>query len=357
MSELLFTPYRIGGIELKNRIVMSPMTRSRSVGNVPGEIVATYYAQRAEAGLIVTEGTSPSPDGLGYSRIPGLFNNAQVQAWRRVTSAVHEAGSRIFVQLMHTGRVGHPLNLPEGACVLGPSAIAAPGTMWTDARGAQPFPVPQAMSEADIEKAVAGYERASALAMEAGFDGVELHGANGYLIDQFLNLASNVRNDRWGGSLEGRRHFAVEVARRAAATVGGDHVGMRVSPYGTFNGMVPDPEHDQLYYELAEDLDSLGLAYLHLVDHSSMGAPPVKGEIKRGIRSRFAGALVLSGGYDAVRAEHDLAEAHADLIAFGRPFIANPKLVSKLRAGDRLLQPDPATFYTPGEKGYIDYPL
>jgi N-ethylmaleimide reductase len=355
MSDLLFSPYRLGRIELKNRVVMSPMTRSRSVGNLPGEIVATYYAQRAEAGLIVSEGTSPSPDGLGYSRIPGLFDGSQVQAWGRVTRAVHDAGSRIFVQLMHTGRVGHPLNLPSGAMVRGPSAVAAPGTMWTDQQGPQPHPVPAAMTEAEIGKVIGEYERAAGLAIEAGFDGVELHGANGYLIDQFLNVASNTRTDRWGGSLENRRRFAVEVARRAAAAIGGDRVGIRLSPYGAFNGMSPDPEHDALYEGLAEELQKLGLAYVHLVDHSSMGAPAVKDEIKRGIQMRFGGTLILSGGYDRARAERDLVEKRADLIAFGRPFISNPKLPSKLRSGAPLLDADPSTFYTPGEKGYTDY--
>jgi N-ethylmaleimide reductase len=356
MSDLLFTSYRLGRIELRNRIVMSPMTRSRSIGNVPGELVATYYAQRAEAGLIVTEGASPSPDGLGYSRIPGLFDGAHVQGWSRVTRAVHDAGSRIFVQLMHTGRVGHPLNLPEGARVLGPSAIAAPGTMWTDQQGPQPHPDPVPMSEADIEKAIGEYARAAGLAIEAGFDGVELHGANGYLIDQFLNTASNTRTDRWGGSLENRQRFALEVARRAATAIGGDRVGIRLSPYGAFNGMSPAAD-DALYEGLAEELGKLGLAYVHLVDHSSMGAPAVKDEIKRSIHQRFGGTLILSGGYDRARAEHDLAEKHAELIAFGRPFISNPKLCSKLRAGDALLAADPSTFYTPGEKGYTDYPV
>jgi len=270
---------------------------------------------------------------------------------------VHTGGSRIFVQLMHTGRVGHPLNLPPGARLLAPSAIAAPGTMYTDAQGLQPHPAPQAMGEAEIERAIAEYERSSTLALEAGFDGVELHGANGYLIDQFLNTVSNTRADRWGGSVEGRIRFAVEVSRRVVGAIGGDRVGIRLSPYGVFNGMVPDPQHDELYVSLAERLGQLRLAYLHLVDHSSMGAPPVKDEIKRSMRERFNGALVLAGGYDRARAEHDLAEKRADLIAFGRPFIANPRLVSRLLEGSALAEPDQATFYTPGEKGYTDYPL
>jgi N-ethylmaleimide reductase len=213
------------------------------------------------------------------------------------------------------------------------------------------------MSEADIEQTIGEYERSASLALEAGFDGVELHGANGYLIDQFLNTASNRRVDRWGASIEGRTRFAVEVARRTAAAIGGDRVGIRLSPYGTFNGMAPDPQHDDLYAALAGQLSALGLAYLHLVDHSSLGSPPVKNEIKRSLRDRFRGALILSGGYDGIRAERDLAQNRGDLVAFGRPFIANPWLPSQLRDGAPQREPDPSTFYTPGEKGYTDYPL
>jgi N-ethylmaleimide reductase len=241
--------------------------------------------------------------------------------------------------------------------VFAPSAIAAPGEMFTDAEGPLPHPVPTVMSDAEIEKTIVEFERSAALAMDAGLDGVELHGANGYLIDQFLNSASNQRTDRWGGSVEGRVRFAVEVARRAAAAIGADRVGIRVSPYGVFNGMTPDPLHDELYGLLAEQLGALGLAYLHIVDHSALGAPAVKDQIKRELRDRFRGTIILSGGYDRARAERDLAEKRGDLVAFGRPFIANPRLPSRLRAGAPLRDPDPSTFYTPGEKGYTDYPV
>ncbi len=199
MNDRLFTPAQLGNLTLKNRIVMAPLTRSRAIGNQPNELMAEYYRLRADAGLIITEGTSPSPNGLGYPRIPGLFNEEHVQNWRRVTDGVHQAGGRIFVQLMHTGRVSHPANLPAGARVLAPSAIAAPGEMWTDSEGMQPHSVPHAMSEADIAQSITEYAASAKLAIQAGFDGVELHAANGYLIDQFLNTASNQRNDRWGG--------------------------------------------------------------------------------------------------------------------------------------------------------------
>jgi N-ethylmaleimide reductase len=323
MMKPLFTSVQIGPLSLPNRVVMAPMTRSRALGNVPNELMAKYYSLRAEAGLLITEGTSPSPDGLGYARIPGLYSEAQVAGWRRVTDAVHGAGGRIFVQIMHTGRVGHPANLPPGARLLGPSAIAAPGEMWTDSEGMQPHPVPAEMTEQDIAATIEEYAAACKNAVAAGFDGVELHGANGYLIDQFLNTASNQRSDRWGGSLENRIRFAVEVAHAAAAAIGAERVGMRISPYGVFNGMAPDAETDALYLRLIEALNGIGLAYIHMVDHSSMGAPPVSEALKAKLRAAFKGRYILSGGYDAARAEADLDAEKGDLVAFGRPFIAN----------------------------------
>jgi len=212
-TDKLFSSYKLGNLELQNRTVMSPMTRSRAIGNVPNDLMAAYYGQRGEAGLIVTEGTSPSPNGLGYARIPGLFDAAQVAGWKKVTSAVHAAGSKIFVQLMHTGRVGHPNNLPAGGRILAPSAVAAPGQMYTDQEGQKDHPVPEAMSEADIEHAIGEFVQASRNAVEAGFDGIELHAANGYLIEQFLNANVNQRSDGYGGSIAGRNRFALEVAR------------------------------------------------------------------------------------------------------------------------------------------------
>lgn len=356
MTNPLFTPTKLGRIELKNRVVMAPMTRSRAIGNVPNELIATYYRQRSGAGLIITEGTSPSPNGVGYARIPGLYNEAQVADWKTVTDAIHGAGGKVFVQFMHTGRVSHPLNLPKGARVLGPSAIPTPGEMWTDQSGQQPFPTPEVMTEADIEHAIEEFATASKLAIEAGFDGVELHGANGYLIEQFLNVASNQRTDRWGGSLENRIRFAESVAKASAKAIGADRVGIRLSPYGVFNGSTPDAETDELYLQLVERLNALGLLYIHIVDHSAMGAPPVSAELKAKLRATFKGKYILSGGYDAARAGADLEEQRGDLVAFGRPFISNPNLVEKLLTRAPLQAPDQSTFYTPGEKGYTDYP-
>ncbi len=357
-DSILFTPYRLGRIELKNRVVMAPMTRNRSPGGTPGASVVTYYAQRAEAGLIVTEGTAPAPEGIGYARIPGIYNDAQAAGWRHVVDAVHHAGGKIFVQLMHTGRASHPDNLGPGVRVLAPSAVALGETIVTDTQGPVQPPVPEAMTEADIEHTLEHYAHASELAVNtAGFDGVELHGANGYLIDQFLNTVSNQRTDAWGGSVENRIRFAVEVARRVASRIGSDRVGIRVSPFGAFNKMQPDDAMEDLYATLAHKLSDLGLVYIHVVDHSAMGAPPVPATTKAKIRQGFRGTYILSGGYDRARAASDLTEKRGDLVAFGRPFLANPRLVSRLKSGATLAQPDFSTLYTPGDRGYIDYPV
>lgn len=329
------------------------MTRCRAIGNVPNALMVKYYTLRATAGLIITEGTAPSANGLGYARIPGCFTQEQADGWRSVTSAVHAAGGHIFLQLMHTGRISHPANMAPGARILAPSAIAAPGTMYTDSAGPQPHPVPEAMSEADILAAVEEFQSAAALAIGAGFDGVELHGANGYLIEQFLNLASNQRSDGWGKTVEGRARFALEVARAVVAAAGKDKVGIRLSPYGANGGLSADDETDALYTYLAAKFAELGLAYVHIVDHSPMGAPPVKSELKAAIRQKFRGAYILSGGYDRAKAEADLAANKGDLVAFGRPFLGNPDLVQKLQQNAPLVPPDMSTFFTPDEKGYL----
>ena len=355
MTDTLFTPATLGKLQLKNRIAMAPMTRCRATGNVPNALMEKYYSLRTAAGLIITEGTSPSPNGLGYARIPGLFSPEQVAGWRKVTDAVHAAGGKIFVQLMHTGRVSHPANMAADAIILAPSALAAPGEMWADSNGMQPYPVPTAMSDDDITTTIGEYATACKNAIDAGFDGVELHAANGYLIDQFLNTATNQRTDRWGGNVENRIRFAVEVAKAAAAQIGAERIGMRISPYGVFNGAVPDPKMDALYLRLVEELNAVGLAYIHVVDHSSMGAPEVSPELKAKIRANFKGKYILSGGYDAARANADLDAQKGDLVAFGRPFISNPDLVAKLQSGAALTPPDMSTFYTPGEKGYTDF--
>jgi N-ethylmaleimide reductase len=353
----LYSPAKIGAIALKNHIVMSPMTRSRAIGNVPNELMAEYYGQRSGAGLIITEGTSPSPNGLGYARIPGLYSQQQVEGWKKVTSAVHQKGGKIFVQLMHTGRISHILNMPKGAQILSPSAVKPAGQMWTDTEQMQDFPTPTAMTAEDIAVAKAEFVTAAKNAMIAGFDGVELHGANGYLLEQFLSPVSNTRTDDYGGSIENRCRLVIEVVKMVADAIGKEKTGIRLSPYGVASDMPHYPEIDATYKYLAGQLNELGIAYLHLVDHSAMGAPAVPLEIKQAIRSIFKNTIILAGGYDKDKAEADLESGLGDLIAFGRPFINNPDLVERGKKNWPLstdLHMD--LFYSPGEKGYTDYP-
>jgi N-ethylmaleimide reductase len=353
---LLFSKTTLGPLELQNRLVMCPLTRSRATGSIPNDLMAEYYSQRASAGLIVTEGTSPSPNGLGYARIPGIFSDAQVAGWKKTTDAVHKKGAKIFVQLMHTGRIGHQLNLPAGAKIVAPSAVAAAGQMFTDAEGMKPHPTPEAMSEADIKSTIAEYVKAAKNAVAAGFDGIELHGANGYLLEQFIRPNSNVRTDQYGGAIENRARFVLEVVAATTAAIGKDKVGIRLSPFGTFNDMPLYPEMEADYGYLAGKLNDTGMMYIHLVDHSANGAPKVPDSIKATFRKSFKRSLILSGGYDAKRAEADLEAGKGDLIAVGKPILANPDLVERWKKGVALNAPDMATFYTPGPKGYTDYP-
>jgi N-ethylmaleimide reductase len=353
---LLYSTTSLGSLTLQNRLVMAPLTRSRAINNVPNELMATYYAQRASVGLIVTEGTAPSPNGLGYPRIPGVFSAAQVAGWKHVTAAVHAHGAKIVIQLMHCGRVGHPLNLPAGARLLAPSALVAAGEMFTDAEGPQPQPVPEAMSAADIHSTIEEFAQAARNAIAAGFDGIELHAANGYLLEQFIRPTSNQRSDQYGGSIENRARFVLEVVEATSKAIGKDKVGIRLSPYGVFNDMPPYPQMEADYTYLAQQLAAREILYIHLLDHSPIGAPPVPESIKTAVRHAFKGMLILCGGYDAARAEADLAAGKGDLIAVGRPLLTNPDLLARWQQGAALNEPDMSTFYTPGEKGYTDYP-
>ena len=347
----LFSPYDLGPITLANRVVMAPMTRSRAIDNLPNALMADYYQQRASAGLIITEGTAPSPNGLGYPRIPGLFAADQVAGWRKVTNKVHEAGGRIFAQLMHVGRIAHPLNLPAGAEIVAPSAVTAAGEMFTDQEGMKPHPAPRAMTGADITRARDEFVEAAKNAIDAGFDGVELHAANGYLLEQFLNPHTNQRTDDYGGSIAARGRFVAETAEAVAAAIGADRVGIRLSPHSGFNDMPAYDETLPQYAWLAERLKQSGLLYLHLV----LGAERIPEATVDAIRTAFDGVTILNSGFDRQAAEAAIADGQADLIAFGVPFIANPDLVARMKNGTDLAAPRQELFYSPGPEGYVDY--
>ena len=356
-AQTLFQPTQLGKLPLANHLVMAPMTRNRATpGHDVTDIMAEYYAQRATAGLIVTEGIGPSKNGNGYARVPGIYTPAQIEGWKKITAAVHEQGGKIFAQLMNTGRVAHAVHMEQGAEILAPSSLAAAGQIYTDTLGMQNHPTPREFTTEEVKDAIQEFVQAAKNAIEAGFDGVELHGANGYLIEQFLRPTSNQRTDEYGGSVENRARFALETAEAVAAAIGAEKTGIRLSPYGVFNDMPYDPTYDESYAYLAEHLNGK-VVYVHLVDHTSMGAPAVDEAIVNVIREKFKGTLILSGGYDKARAEEALQSGKADLIAIGRPFLANPDLVERLKTDAPLNAPDFSTFYTPGEKGYTDYPV
>jgi N-ethylmaleimide reductase len=348
MSQL-FSSFQLGRMTLPNRIVMAPMTRSRAIGNVPNSLMREYYTQRAAAGLLITEGTAPDANGLGYARIPGAYSAEQLAGWRDVVAGVHEAGGRIALQLMHVGRVAHEKNLPPGAHAVAPSAVQAAGTMYTDELGPQPMVMPKEMTEADIAEARDGFVAAARGAIDVGFDAVELHGANGYLLEQFLNPHANRRSDAYGGSVEKRTRFVREVVEATAAAIGADRLGIRLSPYNTFNDLTVHDEVDAQYQDLAGSLK--GLLYVHLLRNPNPGFAATAAAV----RKIFGGPLILNAGFTLETAEAALAEGQAELISFGRPFISNPDLVARFRDHAALAAADPATFYSPGAAGYTDY--
>lgn len=350
----LFSPVKKYGMEFSNAIVMAPMTRSRAIGFVPNDLMATYYEQRAGAGLIVTEGNSPSPDGIGYARTPGIYSAEQIDGWRKVTNAVHAKGGKIFSQLMHVGRVSHSANMPAGARILAPSAIQAAGEMWTDSQGLQLKEKPLAMTTADVKNAIIDFARGAVNAIEAGFDGVELHGANGYLLEQFLNPHTNQRTDEYGGSVQNRSRFVLEVTEAVANAIGKDKVGIRLSPYNVFNDMGLYPEIADTYRYIAEELSKQDILYLHVIDYAARTSDEGLTLLKS-IRSTFPNLLILNGGYTRERAEQVLRNDEADMVSFGTPFIANPDLHHRLKHGIALQESDPSTFYTADSKGYTDY--
>jgi len=334
--------------------VMAPMTRSRAINNLPNDLMTEYYAQRSGAGLIITEGTAPAPEALGYSRIPGIFSEEQTAGWRPVAAAVHANGSRIFMQLMHTGRIGHPANLPAGVRLIGASNIKAAGEIWTDSEGQQGYPEPEALTTEGVEALIAAHVKAAQNAVKAGFDGIELHGANGYLIEQFLNPHVNNRTDAWGGRIKNRARLAIALAREIAAAIGPDKVGIRFSPFSTLGDLQPyaEAEVHETYAYLAAELNALNIAYLHI------GVSAViPQQTFDAIRSAFKGTIILCNGLTPDTAIAALDAGFADLVAFGRAFLANPDLDKRIAATATLNDPDYTTLYTPGAAGYIDYPV
>lgn len=355
-AKTAFTTHRLGRFELKNRMVMAPMTRSRALNNIPNDLMARYYAQRASAGLIITEGTSPSPNGLGYARMPGIYSADQITGWKKITQAVHERGGKIFVQLMHSGRIGHALNLPEGARLVAPSEVQASGEIWTDQEGLLNFSKAQGMSAEQLASTKAEFVQAAKNAIEAGFDGVELHAANGYLLEQFLAPNTNQRTDNYGGGIENRARFVLETVKEMVDAIGHDRTAIRLSPFGTYNDIQRYSGTDVMYNYLAEELNKLDIAYIHLYDQHA-GSNPEISDLQKSLRNKFKNTLILAGGYTLARAEETISAGLSDLVAFGRPFINNPDLVSRFRKNLPLnLELHANTLYSAGEQGYTDYP-
>jgi N-ethylmaleimide reductase len=354
----LLSPVKLGPYELPNRIVMAPLTRNRAgAGNVPTPLNAEYYAQRASAGLIITEASQVSPQGMGYPQTPGIYSKEQVEGWRLVTDAVHERGGRIFLQLWHVGRISHPSLQPNGALPVAPSAIAPDGNAATY-EGELPFVTPRALETQEIPDIIEQYRQGAQNALAAGFDGVEIHSANGYLLDQFLHDGSNQRTDQYGGSIENRARLLLEVTEAVTSVWGADRVGVRLSPSGTFNSMY-DSNPEPLFSYVANALDRFGLAYLHIVE------PRVDGNITLDrasgfpasyFRPIFHGTIITAGGYDRDSGNAVLAAGDADLVAYGRLFIANPDLPKRFALNAPLNKPDRSTFYGGDETGYTDYP-
>ena len=352
----LYNNYNLKNTTLKNKIVMAPMTRCRAIDNIPNDLMTEYYSQRAGAGLIISEGTSPSVNGLGYARIPGAFSPAQIEGWKQIAKGVHKNDGKIFVQLMHCGRMAVDENIPDGGEVLSASPIKADGEMYTDTKGMLPHTTPRAMTLKDIESTQNEFVNSAKKLIDAGIDGIELHAANGYLLEQFLNPKSNVRDDNYGGNFENRARFVLETTEKVVAAIGSDKVGIRLSPYGV-NGDVQYEYDDlvELYNYLALELKKLDIAYIHIVDHTAMGAPEFRTDIKATIKGSFVGTVISGGGVASESDAQKVLDDGMDLVYVGRPFISNPDLVERFKDHKDLKAPNPDTFYTPGKEGYTDY--
>ena len=352
----LLAPCMLGGLKLSNRMVMAPMTRCRAIGaHVPGPLTVTYYAQRASAGLIISDGSQVSPQGVGFVRTPGIYSLEQVEGWQNVTGAVHDAGGKIFLQLWHVGRVSHN-DLLRGALPVAPSALPVNEEIHTP-DGKKKIPVPRALEEKELQAIVLQFRNGAMNAKSAGFDGVEIHGANGYLLDQFLRDGSNHRTDAYGGSLQNRARFPLEVADAVTEVMGAGRVGYRISPHFLLHAM-SDSDPRATFSYLAVELGKLGLGYLHIVEGvgGRLGAVPPDARLAPLIRAKFDGTLILNGGYDAVTGTQAVDDGAADLVSFGTPFLANPDLPRRFAQGEPLNSPDISTYYAGEERGYTDYP-
>ncbi|PKM12942.1 MAG: alkene reductase [Gammaproteobacteria bacterium HGW-Gammaproteobacteria-3] len=355
MANALFKPVTVGRYTLPNRIIMAPLTRCRSKqpGDIPWALNADYYQQRASAGLIIAEATQISPQGKGYAYTPGIYSAAQIQGWRLVTDAVHGAGGLIFLQLWHVGRISHPDLQPDGALPVAPSAIKAEGEAFTE-QGFKPLVTPRALAPDEIPGIIGQYRTAASNALAAGFDGVEIHAANGYLLDQFLRDGSNHRTDAYGGCIENRARLLLEVIEAVVEVMGADKTGVRLSPINAFNSM-SDSAPQQHFNYVAEQLNRFGLAYLHIVERMAAGADDDDFDFVA-LKNQFKGPYIANGGYDAASADAAIAAGRCDLVAFGKLFIANPDLVSRFKTGAALNTPDPDSFYGGTAQGYTDYP-
>ncbi len=355
-SSPLFSPYRLAAIDLPNRIVMAPLTRDRAgPGNVPTDLMAQYYAQRTSAGLIIAEATQVCPEGQGYDATPGIHSEAQAAGWRKVTDAVHKAGGRIYLQLWHVGRISHTAFQPGGGAPVAPSAIRANTKTFLNG-GFVDVSEPRALETQEIPGIVKAYAEAARLSLKAGFDGVEVHAANGYLIDQFLRDSTNKRTDIYGGPIENRTRFLFEVLDAVTAVMGAERVGVRLGPASPAND-IADSNPTALFNAAVDGIDARGLVYIHVIEGATGGARDHGQPFDfAALRKRFRGAYIANNGYDKALAEKTLAADHADLIAFGRPFIANPDLVDRLRQDAPLNQIVRETLYGGGAEGYTDYP-
>lgn len=351
----LFSPYNLGSLSLSNRIVMAPLTRNRAgAGLVPSRFAADYYAQRASAGLIITEATQISIQAQGYQDTPGLHTPEQIADWRKVTDAVHAKGGRIFVQLWHVGRVSH-VDLHGGEAPVAPSAIRAETKTFVN-NGFADVSEPRALGAEEIPGIVEDFRKAAANAIEAGFDGVEVHGANGYLLDQFLRETANVRTDAYGGSVENRARLLVEVTAAVTKEIGAERTGVRLSPVSPAGGIVPSSDEQPQFNHVVDTLDGLGIAYIHVVEGATGGPRDATPFDFDALRQRFRNTYIANNGYDLELAKSRLGEGKADLFAFGHHFIANPDLVERFKSGVALAQMNPATIYGGGAEGYTDYP-